>query len=121
MVVIDAFTKFVFPRAVPDTRSIHVVEELTKIFTIFGNPRRLITDAGMPRGNGQVERANRSILEAIAPMGADTSSDNWDSNLEAIQQGINSTKHKTTDATPAELMFGVKDKRRSIYRRRGIC
>lgn len=40
-------------------------------------------------------------------MGADTTSNNWDSNLEAIQQGINSTKHKTTDSTPAELLFGI--------------
>nr|CAH7722767.1 unnamed protein product [Callosobruchus chinensis] len=61
----------------------------------------------MPRGNGQVERANRTVIDGLATMGASTTADNWDSNLTALQQGINSSKHKITDATPATLLFGT--------------
>lgn len=40
-------------------------------------------------------------------MGSSTESDNWDRNLDAIQQGVNSTINKTTKSTPAEPMFGL--------------
>lgn len=46
LVRVDAFTKFVFMSAVPNTESSHVISEIDGISKIFGNPRRLITDAG---------------------------------------------------------------------------
>lgn len=62
----------------------------------------------MPRGNGQVERTNRTILDALATSGARTDKNNWDSVIHQIQQGINSTKHRVTQHTPAELLFGFQ-------------
>ena len=131
LVSTDAFTKFVYLKAVPDTSSEHVIHHLQEIFTIFGNPVRLISDGGkafvsekfgnfmaekgvchfvtavgMARGNGQGERSNRTILDALSTMGADTSSDGWDENISKIQQGINTTKHRITETSPAELFFG---------------
>lgn len=131
--IVDAFTKFVFVRAVPSTRAVHVIQVLEDILTTFGNPRRIICDAGkaftsndfndfctkrhirlfitavgMARTNGQVERANRTILDALASCNFNKNSNCWDSNLTTVQQGINSTINKTTQYTPAELMFGIK-------------
>lgn len=133
LVTIDAFTKFVFLSAVPDTSTKFVLEALNQIFKIFGNPKRLITDAGkafvskdfhkyseergirvfttavgMARGNGQVERANKTVLDALATMGARLNTDQWDENLKNIQQGINSTKHRITETTPSEILLGYK-------------
>ncbi|CAK1595379.1 unnamed protein product [Parnassius mnemosyne] len=133
LVTVDAFTKFVFISAVTNTGSNNVIQELENISKIFGNPRRLITDAGsaftskifknycfnknirlhtvatgMPRSNGQVERFNRTILEAMKTMGADLNEDCWDKCIIPLQQAINSTFHKTTKAVPSEVFFGYR-------------
>lgn len=133
LVAVDAFTKFVFISAVPNTDSSNVISELEGIAKIFGNPRRLVTDAGsaftskrfkefctsknirlhtvatgMPRSNGQAERFNRTILEAMKTMDADLNEDSWDKCITPLQQAINSTYHKTIKAVPCEVMFGYK-------------
>lgn len=133
LVIVDGFSKFTYIKPVPDTSSKNVIIKLQEIFTILGNPRRIVTDAGtgftskefkeyihnkgirlfttatgMPRGNGQVERTNRTILDALATSGARTDKNNWDSVIHQIQQGINSTKHRVTQHTPAELLFGFQ-------------
>lgn len=133
LVMVDAFTKFVIVKAVPDTSAANVINELTATMAIFGNPRRIIADAGkaftsqafttfcdtkgirlfitavgMARGNGQVERTNRTLLDALSTTGSSTDTDKWDQKLIQVQQGINSTIHKTTNQTPAELLLGIK-------------
>lgn len=133
LVVVDSFTKFVFIAAVRNTKSKLVIAELNKIFKIFGNTKRLICDAGsaftsksfvkycndknirqhviataMPRSNGQVERYNATILEALRSMGANTDCNQWDKHIDQIQQGINSTVNKTTSAIPSEVFFGYR-------------
>lgn len=133
LVLVDSFTKFVFISPVRNTKSKTVINELNKIFKIFGNPRRLICDAGsaftskwfvnycqgknirqhviataVPRSNGQVERFNRTILDALRTMGSSTDNNQWDKHIASIQQGINSTISKTTSATPSEVFFGYR-------------
>lgn len=133
LVIVDSFTKFVFIAPVRNTKSKVVINELNKIFKVFGNPKRIICDAGsaftsklfvefcrdknirhhviataMPRSNGQVERYNRTILDALRSSGANTDSNKWDQHIASIQQGINSTVNKTTSATPSEVFFGYR-------------
>lgn len=133
LVLVDSFTKFVFISAVKNTKSKVVVNELNKIFKVFGNPKRVVCDAGsaftsklftsyckdrnirahiiataVPRSNGQVERYNQTILEALRSMGADTENNKWDQHITNIQQGINSTINKTTSAVPSEIFFGYR-------------
>ncbi|KAG6438788.1 hypothetical protein O3G_MSEX000225 [Manduca sexta] len=133
LVLVDSFTKFVFISAVKNTKSKIVINELNKIFKVFGNPKRLICDAGsaftsrlftgyckdrnirahviataIPRSNGQVERYNQTILEALRSMGADNENNKWDQLITNIQQGINSTINKTTSAVPSEVFFGYR-------------
>lgn len=133
LVIVDSFTKFVFISPVRNTKSKVVINELDKIFKVFGNPRRLICDAGssftsklfvkycndknirhhviataVPRSNGQVERYNRTILDSLRTMGASTDNNKWDIHIPRIQQGINSTINKTTAAIPSEVFFGYR-------------
>lgn len=133
LVLVDSFTKFVFIAAVRNTKSQVVINELLKLFKQFGNPKRLICDAGsaftsklftrfctdrnirrhiiataVPRSNGQVERYNFTILEALRSLGADTENNKWDQHVTSIQQGINSTINKTTAAVPSEVFFGYR-------------
>lgn len=133
LVTVDSFTKFVFISPVRNTKSKVVITELDKIFKVFGNPKRLICDAGssftsklfvkycqdknirqhviataVPRSNGQVERFNRTILDALRSMGANSNYDKWDTHITSIQQGINSTINKTTSAVPSEVFFGYR-------------
>lgn len=133
LVIVDAFTKFVFISPVPNTDSVNVINELESISKIFGNTRRLISDAGscftsnnfkqycidknirlhtiatgMPRSNGQAERFNKTILESMRAMGASVSDDRWDECIKALQQALNTTFHKTIKAVPSEVFFGYR-------------
>lgn len=133
LVTVDAFTKFVFISAVRSTKASAVIKELDNIAKTFGNPKRIITDAGscftskefsqyctnknirshvvatgMPRSNGQVERFNKTILEALKATGANSTDDRWDQYIKTLQQGLNSTVHKTTKAVPSEVFFGYR-------------
>lgn len=122
-----------FILAVRTTKSSCVIKELEIISKTFGNPQRIITDAatcftsnnftqyctnrnirlhtvatGMPRSNGQVERFNKTILEALKAIGANDTDDRWDQYIKALQQGINSTVHKTTKTIPSEVFLGYR-------------
>lgn len=133
LVTVDSFTKFVFVCAVRNTDSESVIREIDHITQIFGNPRRIIADAGsaytshsfkeycedrnirlhnvatgMPRSNGQVERVNRTILDAMKTMGADVDDDKWDQCVKSLQHAINSTYHKTIKAVPCEALLGYR-------------
>lgn len=133
LVIVDAFTKFTFICPVRKTNTNGVIKELENLSKTFGNPKRIINDAGscftsikfqqycknrnirnhtvatgVPRSNGQVERFNRTILEALKAMGADTDEDRWDQCIKHLQQGLNSTINKTTQAVPSEVLFGYR-------------
>ncbi|CAK1598894.1 unnamed protein product [Parnassius mnemosyne] len=100
------------------------------ISKIFGNPKRIISDAGtcftscdfkqycsnknirlhtvatgMPRSNGQVERFNKTILESLKTMGEHSTEDRWDQHIKELQQGLNITMHKTIKAVPSEVLL----------------
>lgn len=129
-VVIDAFTKFVW---LYPTRSITTDEVLTRLkkqATIFGNPRRIISDrgtaftshlfeeyckeqgirhvlitTGVPRGNGQVERINRIIIPILTKMSIGKPEE-WYKHVDIVQQYINSSYNRAIKTTPFELLIG---------------
>lgn len=127
-VVVDSFTKFVWAKACKTTKSAEVIEKLNEIFSAFGYPKRIISDSGAaftsksfkefcvqnqikhvknaiacPRSNGQVERYNRTLIEAINK--STTDEKDWDTCLNKVVWGINNTVHATTGFTPYRLMF----------------
>lgn len=138
LVVIDAFTKFVFAKPVRKCSSLETIKQLKEIFSQFGNPHRIITDRGVaftsryfktfaeeaqfrhtlnaiasPRSNGQVERVNRTLLNGLNTMSE--SECTWDTKLPDIVWGINNTPNGTTGIPPFNLMFSHKNSRLPAY------
>lgn len=62
---------------------------------------------GVARGNGQIERVNRSILSIISKLSAEEPS-KWFKYVPRVQRALNSHIHATTKSSPFELMFGTK-------------
>jgi transposase InsO family protein len=133
LVIVDGFTKFVNITPVRDTKTSNSIKVLKEHISYFGTPTRLITDRGTsftsnsfktfvkslgikhilnavstPRANGQVERFNRSILEALSSKCSDKNDRRWDEYIYNIQLGLNTTIHKTTGKSSSEIVFGFK-------------
>lgn len=133
LVIIDAFTKFILIYAVKNTKTKLTIRALEDMIKTFGVPRRIISDRGksftsqafqqfcqrigtkhhlnavaIPRGNGQVERYNRTILDSLATMGATSDDDCWDENVANIQLGLNGTLNKAIGVTPSEALLGYR-------------
>lgn len=62
----------------------------------------------MPRGNGQVERYNRTIIDSLSTMGANCDDDEWDQNIMNIQLGLNGRINKALNASPSEVLLGYR-------------
>lgn len=131
--IVDAFTKFILIYPVKNTASEAAINSLKDMIKVFGVPRRIISDRGkaftsekfqkfcdligtrhhlnavaIPRGNGQVERYNRTILDSLATMGAATDDTRWDQNIYNIQLGLNGTINKAIGVTRSEALMGYR-------------
>ncbi|XP_025835246.1 uncharacterized protein LOC112905971 [Agrilus planipennis] len=120
LVVVDAFTKFVWLYPTKSTDAAEVIDRLTKQSFVFGNPRRIVSDrgtaftsqafkdycktekiehtmivTGVPRGNGQVERVNRTLLPLLAKLTSPIP-ENWYKYIEAAQRYLNATLNRGT-------------------------
>ncbi|KAJ3650016.1 hypothetical protein Zmor_021729 [Zophobas morio] len=135
IVGIDAFTKFLFMKAVQSTKVGPATNFLNEIIETFGVPNRIICDRGAaftskrfveytkglgvktvynatatPRANGQVERYNQTILNSISA--SMTDEEKWDKTVPKVRFAINNTINATTGKSAYELFFG--------YRPRGV-
>lgn len=134
LIIIDAFTKFINITPVRDIKTvITAIRVFKEHFSYFGAPSRLITDRGRcftswkfkiftknngikhtlnavatPRANGQVERFNRTISDALSTKCHDKSDNSWDEYVSEVQLGLNTAVNKTTSKSPSELLFGYK-------------
>jgi len=129
--VIDAFTKFVWLYATKTTNTAEVLSKLKKQSTIFGNPRRMISDrgaaftsrefaeycvkekihhvlttTGVPQANGQIERVNRVLIPLLTKF-SDPKREEWFKFLDISQLYLNCTSHRSIRTTPFHLMFGT--------------
>lgn len=93
LVIIDAFSKFTWIYPVKSTDADEAIKKLEQQREVFGNPFRIVADkagafksnalktycdennivrhlitAGVPRGNGQVERLNRVIIAMLTKL-----------------------------------------------------
>lgn len=134
LVIVDAFSKFVWIFPVKSTKSDETTKKLQIVTAVFGNPYRVIVDkgtaftgneftnhcnengieivqttTGVPRGNGQVERINSIIISVLAKLSIG-SPEKWYQNTDRVQQCINKTYQRSIGMTPFQLLFGVKMK-----------
>ncbi|KAL1490130.1 hypothetical protein ABEB36_012870 [Hypothenemus hampei] len=132
LMVVDSFSKFLLARPARTTSSKETIQIMRDLFALFGTPQRIITDWGKaftaknfkdfciekkikhvlntissPRSNGQVERYNRTLLDAL-----NTSIDNeteWFEKLPQVVAGLNNSTNVSTGFTPYRLMFGYEN------------
>jgi transposase InsO family protein len=132
LVVVDAFTKFVWLLPLRSATARLTVEALnSNLFQHFGQPVCIVTDNGsqftsrlfkqMCFGQGiqhittspyypkpsHAERFNRNLRSALISFHAEKQ-ENWDHNLRWLQIAFNSALHEGHRSVPYELMFGFK-------------
>lgn len=130
LVVVDAFTKFVWLYPSKSTSCNEVIAKLKLQATTFGNPKRIVSDrgsaftshtfkayceeekiehvlitTGVPRANGQVERINRILIPILTKL-AMPKAEEWFKYVNTAQQFINSTYNRSIATTPFELLVG---------------
>lgn len=133
LVIVDSFTKYINITPVKNVKGSTTIRVIKEHMSYFGVPTRLITDRGScftsngfkgfmkdtrikhilnavatPRANGQVERFNRTVLDALATKTHGKDDRMWDESVPDVQIGINTTVHKTTQKSPSELLFGFR-------------
>lgn len=133
LTVVDAFTKYLFVRAVKDLKSKTTIKTLERIFYDFGIPARIVSDRGTsftsaafkafcdahgikhvlnavscPRANGQAERFNQTVLNSLSSQNSQGHERDWDKCLGKVQWGINNTVNASTKKSATQVMFGVK-------------
>ena len=64
---------------------------------------------GVPRGNGQMERVNRTLIPVLTKLAAPTPGD-WHNYIDKVQQYINHIPSRRTGMAPFTLLFGTRMK-----------
>ena len=131
-VVIDAFTKFVWLHPTKSTTTAEVIDRLEKQSMTFGNPGRIVSDresaftstqfaeycreqdighvkivTGIPRGNGQVERVNRTLIPLLTKLAAPEPG-HWHKYIGCAQRYLNHVPSRSTGVTPFHLLVGTR-------------
>jgi len=131
-VVVDAFSKFVWLYTTKSTSTQEVLARLRKQAAIFCNPRRIISDrgtaftssefkeycrteniehilvtTGVPRGNGQVERVNRTLIPLLTKLAAPRPHE-WFKYVEVAQQYLNTAPHRSLGTSPFRVLLGTR-------------
>jgi len=129
LVVIDAFTRFVWLFAAKTTSSKETIRNLFTVFDTFGNPSEIVSDRGTaftsaefedfvysvrakhrkiavaaPWANGMVERVNRFLKNSLIKI-LDSAGE-WKSQLGRLQYILNNTHHAVIKTTPSKLLLG---------------
>lgn len=132
LVVVDAFSKFVWLYPTKSTGSEEVIDRLQRQAEIFGDPSCIVTDrgtaftsssfesycesnnikhlliaTGVPRGNGQVERINRIVISLLTKLCAEDSKA-WYKSVGRVQQFINSSPPRSTKISPFRILTGLE-------------
>jgi len=136
LVIVDAYTKFVWLYPCKSTTVDQVIAHLSLLFNLFGCPERIITDRGTafssisfasftreneikhsmtavvsPWANGAVECVNRFLKSTLAKIVDDPS--DWAKKLGRAQYILNNTFHKSINTTPSKLLLGCDQRNAS--------
>jgi len=131
LVVADNLTKYVHLYPCGSTDAAGVTRLLKKFCDDRGIPDRIISDRGTcftsrtfrrfcldreiahtlnstrhPQANGQVERANRTIIPLLSLSTADQR--RWDTKVKDVERMMNTAVNKTTSRTPYEVLHGYR-------------
>lgn len=71
------------------------------------NIEHIKVTVGLSRGNGQIERINRTIIPVLAKMSINEPT-KWYKYVAKLQQILNSTYQRSINTTPFELLIGTR-------------
>jgi hypothetical protein len=132
LVIIDAFSRFVLLRAIPDTKAKGALEGLIDWIGLFGIADELVSDNGTQfanaavdellaylgtdnvkiqayssEENGIVERVNKEVNRHMKAITYDRKQrDQWYRFLPLVQRIINASVHSSLGVSPAQIVFG---------------
>lgn len=129
LIIIDAYTKFVWLFPTKSTGTAEVIDALNILFDLFGLPRQITSDRGTafssliflqylrdeeikhvmvavasPWANGLVERVNRFLRSTLAKMVDDMTK--WKEVLGSVQYVINNSMNKSLNLMPSKMLLG---------------
>ena len=129
LVIQDYFTKWAEAIPIPDQKAERISRELTKLFSVFGQPSIVHSDQGRnfesailaqtqeafgitksrttayhPQGDGMVERFNRSLLQLLRTYV--DKQEEWEKCLPLVLYAYRTATHASTGYSPYMLMFG---------------
>jgi hypothetical protein len=131
LVIVDYLTKWVEALPMPNQTAEECARQfVTQFVCRYGIPQQLHSDQGRqfeaklfqemctllgirksrttplhPQGDGQCERANRTLLDVVAKLARENPRD-WDEQLPYAMAAYRSSVHRVTGETPNRLMFG---------------
>ncbi len=131
LMMVDQFTKWTECIPLPSqTAEVTAQAAVNEFFTRFGYPFHIFSDQGRnfesslfkaicqllhihksrttpyrPMANGQVERQNRTLMDAVRCF-VDSEQDNWDQHLAQLGGAMRSSVNRSTGFTPNKLMLG---------------
>ena len=130
LVMVDAFSKFVWAAAVPDQKTETTANVLVKWFSEYGIPHTIVSDQGMafesrlihslcnqlkisklrttpfrPSANGLAERQNKTIATIIRTY-CSRDPNTWDLYLPIAISAIRNTQSRITGFTPNKIFYG---------------
>ena len=130
LVLVDQFTKWVECIPLPDQTAKSTAEAMLEIFGRLGTPLEIFTDQGRnfesnlfhevcrlmhirktrttpyrPSANGQVERFNRTLMDAVRCF-VQQKSNQWDAWLPQLTGALRSSVNRSTGFTANRLMLG---------------
>ena len=125
----DYFTKWAEAIPIPDQKAERISRELTKLFSVFGQPSIVHSDQGRnfesanlaqtleafgitksrttayhPQGDGMVECFNRSLLQLLRTYV--DKQEEWEKYLPLVLYAYRTATHASTGYSPYMLMFG---------------
>jgi hypothetical protein len=132
LVIIDAFSRFVMLRAIPDTTAKEAINGLIDWIGIFGIPSAVVSDNGTQfanelvddllellasgnikiqayskEKNGIVERANKEVNRHVRSYVYERKDKkSWYRYLPLVQRILNASIHKPIGVSPAQIVFG---------------
>ena len=132
LVIIDAFSRFVLLRAIPDTSAKTALQGLLDWIGMFGVPSEVVSDNGTQfanelvddlldllatentkihayskEENAIVERANKEVNRHLRAFVYDRKSrETWYDYLPLVQRILNASVHKSIGVSPSQIVFG---------------
>ncbi|CAK1599857.1 unnamed protein product [Parnassius mnemosyne] len=67
----------------------------------------ILNAVATPRANGQIERYNRTIVNALTATNHGRPDSEWDTHISKVQWGLNNTINQATGKSASEVLFGV--------------